>query len=82
MTIFCGFALQSHEFSLHVLTVRTYFTIISASEPQTFKPDLPSPSELFLVVIVGFVILNNVSTSEPFSRDIVPILDSSKYFFD
>ena len=31
------------------------------------------------MIIVGFVMHKNVSTSEPFDRDIVPILDSSKY---
>ena len=35
-------------------------------------------SKTFLIIIVGFVIRKNVSTSEPFARDLVPILDSSK----
>ena len=82
VTHFCGFALRNHEFSLHVLTVRTYISIISASEPQTRKPDLSSPSEPFLMIIVGFVIRTNVSTSEPLARDLVPIFDSSKYLAD
>ena len=30
------------------------------------------------MIIVGFVIRKNVSTSEPFARDILPIIDSSK----
>ena len=34
------------------------------------------------MIIVGFFINNNVSTSEPFNRDIVPILDSSKSLAD
>ena len=59
---------------MHILTVRTYFTITPASDPQTLKPDLPSPSEPYLMIIVGLVIRKNVSTSEP----LVPVLDSSK----
>ena len=73
VTHFCGLALRSHKFSLHVLTVCMYFTIISASDPKTRKTDLPSPSELFSMIIVGFVIRKNVSASEPFARDIVPM---------
>ena len=82
VTHFCGFAFRSHEFSLHVLTVRTYFTTISASELQTRKPDLPIPSDPFLMIIVGFVIHKNMSTSDPFAWDLVPILDSSKSLAD
>ena len=37
-----------------------------------------NPSKPFYMIIVGFVIRKNVSTSEPFARDLVPILDSSK----
>ena len=82
VTHFCGFALRSHTFSLHVLIVCTYFTIISASEPHTHNPDLPSPSKPFSVIIVGFVIHKNVSTSEPFAQYLVPKLDSSKSLAD
>ena len=35
VTYLWGFALWSHKFSLLVITVRTYFKIISTSEPQT-----------------------------------------------
>ena len=52
--------------------------ILSASEPQTCKPDLPSPSEPFSIIVVGFGIRNNVCTSEPFAGDLIPVLDSSK----
>ena len=34
------------------------------------------------MIIVGFVIRKNVSTSEPLVQDLVPILDSSKAFAD
>ena len=78
MTHFCGFALRSHKISLHILTVRMYFTIISDSEPQTCKPDLPSPSVPFFIIIFGFVIRKNVCTSETFDRYFVTILDSRK----
>ena len=82
VTHFCGFALRSHKCSLHVITVYTYFSIISASEPQNQKPDLPSPFDPFLMIIVGFVICNNVYTNDPFARYLVPILDSSKSLAD
>ena len=77
VTYFCYFAIRSHTFSRKFLTVHIYFKIISASEPQNRKTDLPIPSKPFLIAIVGFVIVNNMSTSEPFARYIVPILDSS-----
>ena len=80
MTHFCSFALRSHKFSLHFVTVRTYFTIFSVSDTQTRKPDLLSPSRTFLIIVVGFVIRKNVSTIEPFARDILHILDSSRSF--
>ena len=35
-------------------------------------------SKTFFMIVVVFVIRKNVSTSEPFARDLVPILDSSK----
>ena len=82
MTHFCGFALRSQKFSLHVLTLCIYFTIISISEPQTRKTDLLSPSKPFSMIIVGFVIRKNVYTSEPFAQDLVSILDSSKSLAD
>ena len=34
------------------------------------------------MIIVGFVIINNVSTSDIFARDLVPILDSIKSLDD
>ena len=34
------------------------------------------------MIIVGFVIINNVSTSDIFARDLVPILDSRKSLDD
>ena len=37
-----------------------------------------NPSKPFLMIIVGFVISKNVSISDTSTRDIVPILDSSK----
>ena len=82
VTHFCIFAIWSHKFSLHVLTVSTYFTIMSTSDPQTLKSDLLVPSEPFSMIIVGFGIHKNVSTSDPFDQDLVSILDSSKCFSD
>ena len=82
LTRFCGFALWSHRFSLHALTVSTYFTIIYAYDPQTCKPKLPILSKPFSMIIFGFVIFKNVSTSEPFGQDLATILDSSKSLAD
>ena len=67
MTHFGSFALQSNKFSLQVLTVCTYFTIIFVSKTQTCKTDLTSPSEQFSMIIVGFFIRKNMSTSDPFA---------------
>ena len=46
------------------------------------KNCLITPSKPFYMIIVGSVIRKNVSTSEPFARDLVPILDSSKSLDD
>ena len=78
MTHFCGFPFQSNEISLNVLTVCTYFTIVSTLDQQTRKTDLLIPSGPFLIIVFGFVIRNNVSTSDPFAQYLVPMLDSSK----
>ena len=40
------------------------------------------PSKPFLMIIVGFVIRKNMSTSEPFAQDLVPTLESSKSLAD
>ena len=59
-----------------------YFTFVSDSDPKTCKPNLLSPSNPFSVFISGFVIRNNFSTSEPFDRYLVPILDIIKSLAD
>ena len=43
---------------------------------------LNNPSKPFLMIIFGFFIRNNVSTSDPFAQDLVTILDRSKCLDD
>ena len=49
---------------------------------KTTKTYLMSPPKLFSMNIFGFVIRKNFPTSDPFDRDLVHILDSSKSLVD
>ena len=80
------FTARSHSTYIYIwlfsLYLIIFYTIIFDLGLQTRKPDLLTPSEPILVIIVGFVILKNFFTSELFAQNIVPILDSSKSLDD
>ena len=63
-----------------------YFSIFFACARVARKSSrytlILSPYEPILMIIVGFVIINNVSTSDIFARYLVPILDSRKSLDD
>ena len=64
------------DLAMRSTSSRQFFEIHLGCEESKF---LDNPSKPFLMIIVGFVINKDVSTSDPFDQDIVRILDSSKY---